>query len=476
MAVTRAKHRRRLSPGALGGVGKVGVVVLLLAAFAFANATGAVSAIDQADRVRAVEGAEAAARTSQAHLSQALILAVDRQDGGATEEAAAAALDQGRRSLGALLSSVTDAYPEGDPLRTAADRYLQAGFALLDSLEAHSITEAKQLAEGDVAAAYVPLAEALDAEVAAAHEALARARSLAGLVANFARFAVALIVPGVLILIYRALGRRQVRTEQERAREEAQRAQLEAQLQAERDINAAKDEFIANVSHELRTPLTAIAGFAEVLEEGMIHDPETGLELVNLIAGQTAELARMVEDLLTASRADAGTLTLKLEDMDIRDSVEKVVAPFRRFGNQISVSCPSVTVYADPVRVRQILRNLVANACAHGGQNIDVSAVRAGRVLTLWVADDGPGVSDDVEDRLFQRYVHQGDLPLLVGSVGLGLAIARVLAREMGGDVRYERVPGHTHFVLELPVSASDDRSHPAPPGPAGETSEVAHG
>jgi signal transduction histidine kinase len=169
-------------------------------------------------------------------------------------------------------------------------------------------------------------------------------------------------------------------------------------------------------------------------------------------------------------------LTFKMEDVDVREEVEKVVVAFERFGGRITVSCPSVTVFADPLRLRQILRNLIANACAHGGSNIDVSAVRAGSVLTLWVADDGPGVPDHVKDRLFQRYVHQGDLPLLLGSVGLGLAIARVLAREMGGDIRYERVDGHTYFVLDLPVAAGKDRSpvghRPVPP----EVSEVGIG
>lgn len=432
--------------------------VLVLAAAVYAVAVGAGRAVDQAEQLRLAELAVAGVETSRAHLSQTLILAVDLADDRATEAAFETSLDQARRTLTETRSAVLEVMPPG-PEQAVADAGLQRVFAMLDLLEEGDLTQAKRLAETSVAGSLETLTERLSTIAAAEAADVRRTLGWAGLTTHLARFAVALVFPGALILGYWALGRRQVRTEKERAGERAKQAILEAQLHVEREINTAKDEFIANVSHELRTPLTAISGFAEVLEEGMIHDPETGLELVNLIIGQASELSRMVEDLLTASRADSGTLTFKLEDVDIRDEVEKVVPSFERLGSTISVSCPSVTVYADPLRVRQILRNLIANACTHGGSNIDISGVRAGSVLTLWVADDGPGVPDHVKDRLFERYVHRGELPLLIGSVGLGLAIARVLAREMGGDIRYERADGHTYFMVELPVSASEDRA-----------------
>ncbi len=467
MGSHRTKHRRAFRRWTRARTRSAGAFVLVLAAAVYAVATGAVRAVDQAERLRNVELAAARVASSQTHLNQALILAVDLADDRATEAAFTGAVDQARRTLAVARSAVAEVMPADDTSSPPAD--LRPGFALLDLLEAGDLTRAKRLAETSLAESLESLTGELSKLAAVEGAALDRMRGLTGLAADLARFAVALAFPGLLIIGYWALARRQVRSERERALGRARQAELEAKLLVEREINAAKDEFIANVSHELRTPLTAIAGFAEVLEEGMLHDPETGLELVNLIIGQTAELSRMVEDLLTASRADAGTLTFKLEDVDVRAEVGKVVPTFERFGANITVSCPSVTVFADPLRVRQILRNLIANACAHGGNNIGISAVRAGSLLTLWVADDGPGVPDNVQNRLFERYVHQGDLPLLVGSVGLGLAIARVLAREMGGDIRYERSGGNTYFMLELPVSARDGAT-------AGEPSEVSRG
>ncbi len=458
MASRRTKHRRPLPRWTIQRAQKFGAVVLLMAAAVYAVTLGAQRAVDQAERLRNAELAAARVETSQAHLNQAMILAVDLADERATETAFTTALDQARRSLTVTRSTVTTVIPVDSGEYAAVEASLQEGFVLLDLLASGDLAGAEQLAGSSLTDSLQALAGELSVVVALEREALERTRSWTGLSSNLAGFAVALFLPGVLILGYWALAGRRVARERERARERARQAELESQLELEREINAAKDEFIANVSHELRTPLTAIHGFAVVLEEGMIQDPETGLELVNLIIGQTTELSRMVEDLLTTSRADSGMLTFKLENIDIKEEVDKVVPSFQRMGAAITVSCPSVTVFADPLRVRQILRNLIANACAHGGNNVDVSAVRAGPLLTLWVADDGPGVSDQVKDRLFERYVHQGDLPLQIGSVGLGLAIARVLAREMGGDIRYERASGRTYFVLELPVSAGEDR------------------
>jgi K+-sensing histidine kinase KdpD len=111
----------------------------------------------------------------------------------------------------------------------------------------------------------------------------------------------------------------------------------------------------------------------------------------------------------------------------------------------------------DRHHVSQLVRNLVSNAAKHGGPTIAVE----GRVLdgkySLQVMDDGDGVPDELVERLFSRFVHQGDAPLTTGSVGLGLFIAGMLAEAMDGELSYERVDDVSVFTFTLPLAASED-------------------
>jgi signal transduction histidine kinase len=111
-----------------------------------------------------------------------------------------------------------------------------------------------------------------------------------------------------------------------------------------------------------------------------------------------------------------------------------------------------IELLADRMRLRQVLRNLVSNAVRHGGDNIRVAAAVADEDVICSVIDDGPGVSADVESRLFEKFVHKGSTPLLVGSVGLGLAVAHSVVAGMGGELTYQRIDDETHFVIRLPA------------------------
>ena len=128
-----------------------------------------------------------------------------------------------------------------------------------------------------------------------------------------------------------------------------------------------------------------------------------------------------------------------------------VVAPFVRSGNSVTVRCDGSPLWADQLRFHQVIRNLVSNAVKHGGPNVVVQGGRDGAAFVCSVTDDGPGIPAEYEERLFERFVHGGDVPLLVGSVGLGLAIASSLAEAMGGALGYQRSDGKTHFTVRLP-------------------------
>ena len=242
---------------------------------------------------------------------------------------------------------------------------------------------------------------------------------------------------------------------------------MDAKLKAERQLNRAKDEFIAGISHELRTPLTSIYGFSEHLVENGIIDPEEALELVTLINHDSAELSRMVEDLLTAARLDSDALNFHYEVVPMLGEVDAVISPMRRAGATIRVDGDDTVVWADRARVRQILRNLVSNALRHGGDVTKVVLDERSGVMALTVTDNGQGVPSEVEARLFDRFVHDGRAPLLNGSVGLGLSIARSLAKTMGGDITYVRAMGWTNFVLTLPLATSEQIAQSPRPLPA---------
>jgi signal transduction histidine kinase len=107
---------------------------------------------------------------------------------------------------------------------------------------------------------------------------------------------------------------------------------------------------------------------------------------------------------------------------------------------------------ADRLRLRQVLRNLLSNALKHGEPPIALTGRVERNRYVLAVTDCGPGVPPELEARLFQRFIHQGRDPLLTGSVGLGLSIARLLVRRMGGNLAYRRSDGLTTFLVELPL------------------------
>jgi signal transduction histidine kinase len=284
------------------------------------------------------------------------------------------------------------------------------------------------------------------------------ADDMMGRVGDLARFLVAFIVPASAVIVYRELTRRQHRQKE-----------LEVRLETEQELGKARDEFVANASHELRTPLTSIFGMAHLLEEDeVVQTSPAAVEMLSLIISEAHDLNRMVDDLLTTARLDAGALHYQFENLPVvKEVVDEVVEPMRRAGVGVEVDCEPAQVRSDRLRLRQVLRNLLSNAGKYGGPHIRL----VGRLVDGWyearVEDDGEGIPPELEARLFQRFLHKGDMPLVLGSVGLGLSIVRALAEGMGGAVWYERRGGWTCFVVRVPVTAAIEapRFREAPAG-----------
>ncbi len=222
------------------------------------------------------------------------------------------------------------------------------------------------------------------------------------------------------------------------------RHRLEALVQS-------KDEFIASISHEVRTPLTVVMGIAHELEArwGEIG-PEEREELLEMIVGQTSEMGDLIEDLLVAARADIGKLPIHVEPLDAGTVISEVVDSVRTpDGVTITAGDHSPVVYADPVRLRQIMRNLLTNAFRYGGDHIKITVSHDDERVWIDVADNGEGVPPESRESIFEAYERAHRSAGRPGSVGLGLTVSRRLARLMDGDLRYRFDEGSV-FTLEL--------------------------
>lgn len=217
---------------------------------------------------------------------------------------------------------------------------------------------------------------------------------------------------------------------------------------------AGKDRFIASVSHELRTPLAAVFGLAEEISSNWEKFDETELrDLVGLVAGQAEELSLIVEDLLVAANLDAGRVSIRPETIDLSTIAAAALADCQRSNTgleHVTVTGSVVPAVADPVRVRQIIRNLITNAIRYGGETIEIQVGRSEQPY-LRVIDDGDGVPLEHRETVFVPYFQSADGEKVLGSLGLGLAISRELARKMGGELAYRYADDVSVFQLDLP-------------------------
>ncbi len=221
------------------------------------------------------------------------------------------------------------------------------------------------------------------------------------------------------------------------------------------EVVKAKDSFIASVSHELRTPMAVVMGLSSELDARWSDfSQEEVTEFIDLIARESRAVSHIIEDLLIAARASAESITVLPELIRLDEVVAEAIAgmPLDTTHRLTSSSLAEVATLADPLRVRQIVRNLVANSHRHGGSRIYVTVAERDGVAVLEVADDGPGIPLERRDRIFEAY-EVGETSGRTASIGLGLTVSRQLARLMGGDVVYDPDPMPT-FRLSLPVGA----------------------
>jgi len=224
------------------------------------------------------------------------------------------------------------------------------------------------------------------------------------------------------------------------------------------EAHTLKNDFVAMVSHELRTPLTSIAGFADTLVQSWEELPREEVdEFLSIINRQAIYLGDLVEDVLVIPRLEANRLRLDPELFDLGELIEDVALMVFPNGEKKTylVSLPDgVHLLADRRRVQQIMRNLMENARKYGGDQIMIEGFVMGDQYLVIISDNGPGVPDEETRKVFENFeqLSKGDAREATG-IGLGLPIARRLARAMGGDVWYERrFPTGARFCYSLPL------------------------
>ena len=268
-------------------------------------------------------------------------------------------------------------------------------------------------------------------------------------------------------------------TERKLAEEELQRTNRDLALARDQALEAsrAKSAFLANMSHELRTPLNAIIGYSEILlEDAQDADQEDAIADLNKIQTAGKHLLELITEILDLSKIEAGKMDLHLEDFEVepmvRDVVHTIQPLVEKNANTLQAQCDdSGTLRADLTKVRQVLFNLLSNACKFTeGGSIGFAARREEDAdgqewVVFTVRDTGIGMSLEQIEKLFQPFT-QADASTTreYGGTGLGLTISRHFCQMMGGDITIESELGQgSVFTVRLPAQVRVEMARQAP-------------
>jgi two-component system phosphate regulon sensor histidine kinase PhoR len=229
-----------------------------------------------------------------------------------------------------------------------------------------------------------------------------------------------------------------------------------------RQAQAVRRDFVANASHELRTPVSAIAGAAETLLSGAIHDPTQARSFAEMISRNAERLGRLASDLLDLSLIESRRWPVRLGPVLVEVTARRVLElcsePARRKAIALHLDVPEGTiVHADPGALEQVLVNLLDNAVKYtpggGSVTLSASALDGDRVEVV-VTDTGPGIERHHLPRLFERFYRvDPGRSRDVGGTGLGLAIVKHLVQIQSGEVGVDTGSGGTSFRVRLPRS-----------------------
>lgn len=412
-----------------------GIIGALVAgALALSSVLKTESALDDAASLRTADLTLSAQNTAMATIGQAVLLAEDLAIGFAqtsdVDEASAAAVES-VATVEMLFSSLP-----------ATDQELQSAFSAWEAAASNVVGavggDDPRLAAEELAGSLAPAAATFVAELSSQRDGLAAAvqdaEGSAGFFSRLAGFLVIFVLPLAAILIYRISARRQL---------DVAVGHLDTRVAAEQQDAEQKKRSVIDFANDLKPEVTSLRELAQRLSTrgGFLEIDETAKS----IDAKSEQLMNRIDDLLVTAGEPDITSSPEATVIDIAEQIDAVIQSFARNGHIIGGTYGQGDVAAEDDKVRQILRNLLSNAVEHGGSGIWLYGDVAGSSYVISVEDDGPGLSEELAERLAASGAS--------GASGLGLDVASKLAVAMGGSLEYERVAGRTAFVVMLPAA-----------------------
>jgi signal transduction histidine kinase len=234
------------------------------------------------------------------------------------------------------------------------------------------------------------------------------------------------------------------------------------------EVDQLKDAFLITAAHELRTPLTIMQGYLELLQEMEDADPEMRRAFINKACRACDELVLLQANIMDASRIEIDTASLRCSRISLQAVTQSVIDLFEPLmsqqGRQVTVEIPAhIMVWADEMRLKQVLHNLISNALRYSPQQTPLAITAVvepeERSARIDVSDRGPGIPPDKQEAIFDKFVRlERDMHGTIRGSGLGLFITRQLVEAMKGKITVESsgVPGErTTFSFTLPLAES---------------------
>lgn len=261
------------------------------------------------------------------------------------------------------------------------------------------------------------------------------------------------------------------RRDVERQMAQALQAAIEKETEAA-VANAAKSTFLATISHEIRTPLNGVLGMAQAMSADHLSEAQRGR--LGVIQRSGEALTEILNDVLDLAKIEAGQLEIQSVEFELKDVLQAAIAAFapgaatKGLAMRLEIGEGASGAYrGDPLRLRQVLYNLISNAVKFTVQGeVRLSVVRDGGMIQIAVSDTGPGIPEPQHARLFRKFEQlDASTTRRHGGTGLGLAICRELCELMGGSIALESLLGKgSTFLVSLPLERVGDRLEVARP------------
>ena len=239
-------------------------------------------------------------------------------------------------------------------------------------------------------------------------------------------------------------------------------AKLKAALEDEQRHTQSRKELIAGMSHDLKSPLTSIRAYSEALRDGVAATPELRQRYIETVCRKEQEIEGMVNRLFEFSKLDLSELPLDMKPIDAKAAVDAVAADYASVADIDTDALAGYTVSADENQLERIIKNIIDNAVKYSGREhvrMEISAAADGDAVKLRFADDGKGVDEAQLDKLFDVF-YRADPARERGTEGsgIGLAVVRKAAEEMGGSAAAEKSPlGGLCITVTLTKGGADE-------------------